>query len=254
LRVLQIAAVLSWLLAASGPSAACSLAGCLGDGIETRRTFVVDITYGGKPLPGAAVIVRTFGGETNNKELFSGVTARNGKIIVAELLPGNYWLYAEFMGISAGSECFHVVPTSSRSAKKRIVYTWGELAPGFRRMAGRLVDSEPSQGGSPIMNLVHRVDVPIANAKMKLQNPITAAVYTTESDTNGHFSFGEMPPGTYVLHIDGGTVTDGRDYESTDLLVALGDKAKRGTLLLSRPEAGSTSCGHTSLELRDDPT
>jgi hypothetical protein len=46
-------------------------------------------------------------------------------------------------------------------------------------MAGRLVDSQPGHGDSPIMNLVHRVDVPIAHAKLKLQNPVTAAVYST---------------------------------------------------------------------------
>jgi hypothetical protein len=218
-----------------------------------RRTFVVDITYGGKPLPGVAVKVRGFGGEKNNNELFSSVTARNGKVSVGDLPPGNYWLDAEFLGISADSGCFHVAPSSSRSAKKRIAYTWGDLAPGFRRMAGRLVDSEPSHGGSPIMNLIHRVDVPIAHAKMKLQNPITAAVYSTESDADGHFNFGDIPSGTYVLHVDGGIVTAGRDYESTDLLVALSDKAKWDTLLLSRREGGGGSCGGTYLELRNDP-
>jgi hypothetical protein len=250
---LSIIAILASALAASTPSTACSLAGCANGGVEMRRDFVVDITYGGKPLPGVAVEVRGFGGEKDNSQLFSSVTAHNGKVNVGELLPGTYWLYAEFLGIPAGGQCFHVAPSSSRSAKKRIAYEWGDLAPGVRRMAGRLVDSQPGHGDSPIMNLIHRVDVPIANAKMKLQNPITAAVYSTESDTDGHFNFGHIPPGTYVLHVDGGTVTNGRDYESTDLLVALGDTAKWDTLLLSRREAGGGSCGGTYLELRNDP-
>jgi hypothetical protein len=228
--------------------------GCAGDGVEMRRTFVVDITHGGKPLPGVSVEVRGFGGENHNVQLFSGVTARNGNVNVGELLPGNYWLYAEFLGIPAGRECFHVAPSSSRSAKKRIAYEWGDLAPGFRRMAGRLVDSQPGHGDSAIMNIIHRVDVPIAHAKMKLQNPITAAVYSTESDAGGHFAFGDIPPGTYVLHVEAGTVTDGRDYESTDLLVALGNTAKRDALQLSRHEGGATDCGGTYLELRNDPT
>jgi hypothetical protein len=230
------------------------MAGCLGDGVEMRQTFVVDIAYDGKPLPGVAVEVRGFGGEKNDSKLFSSVTASNGKVNVGELPPGNYWLYTDFLGISAGSQCFHVAPSSSRSAKKRISYEWGGLAPGVRRMAGRLVDSQPGHGGSPIMNLVHRVDVPIAHAKMKLQNPISAAVYSTESDAEGHFTFGQIPPGTYVLHVEGGTVTNGRDYESTDLLVALGDTAKWDTLLLSRREAGGGSCGGTYLELRHEPS
>jgi hypothetical protein len=193
------------------------VAGCAGDG---------DVSYGGKPLPGVTVAVRGLGGEKGNKQLFWSVTARTGKVYVGELPPGNYWLHAEFLGISAGSQYLHVAPSSSHSAKKRIAYEWGDLAPAVRRMAGRLVDSQPGHGGSPIMNQLHRVGVPIVHAKMKLQNPITAAVYSTESDADGRFTLGDVPPGTYVLHVDGGTVTDGRDYESTDLLVALGDKAK----------------------------
>jgi hypothetical protein len=253
LRILQIAAILGSLLATSTPSTACSMAGCAGDGVEMRRTFVVDVTHGGRPLPGVVVEVRGYGGENHNKQLFSSVTARNGKVIVGELPPGNYWLYAEFLGISAGSQCFHVPPSSSHSAKKRIAYEWGDLAPGVRQMAGRLVDSQPGHGSSPILNAIHRVDVPIAHAKLKLENPITAAVYTTESDADGHFTFGDIAPGTYVLHSDGGTVTDGRNYESTDLVVALNHAAKRDTLLLSRREGGGGSCGGTYLELRNDP-
>jgi hypothetical protein len=87
-----------------------------------RRTFVVDVTYGGTPLPGVAVKVRGFGGEKNDSELFSSVTARNGRVIVGDLPPGNYWLHAEFLGISAGSRCFPVASSSSRSAKKQIAY------------------------------------------------------------------------------------------------------------------------------------
>jgi Carboxypeptidase regulatory-like domain len=105
-------------------------------------------------------------------------------------------------------------------------------------MAGRLIDSQPGYGASPILNLVHRVDVPISHAKTKLQNPGTAAVYGAESDADGNFVFGQIPPGTYVLHVDGGTEANGRDYESSDLLVALGNTAKWDTLLLSRRDAG----------------
>lgn len=103
------------------------------------------------------------------------------------------------------------------------------------------------------MNLIHRVDVPIAHARLKLENPITAAVYTAESDADGRFTFGDIAPGTYVLHVDGGTVTDGRDYDSTDLVVALSHAAKWDTLLLSRRDGGGGSCGGTYLELRNDP-
>jgi hypothetical protein len=226
--------------------------GCSGDGVELRRTFVIEITHGGKPLPGVSVKVRGVGGEKNEGVSFAGVTARNGKVNLRELPPGTYWLTTDLLGISAGSQCFHVAASSSRSAKKRIAYEWGDLAPGIRRMAGQLVDSQPGHVGTPLMNLLHPVDVPIVHAKMKLQNPITSAVYSTESDASGHFTFGQIPPGTYVLHVEGGTVTNGRDYDSTDLVVALGDTAKWDTLLLSRRQGGS--CGGTQLEFRNDPT
>ena len=227
------------------------MAGCLNNGIEMRRTFVVDIAFDGKPLPGVAVEVR--GGESDRK-FFSSVTASDGKVNVGELPPVNYWLYTDFLGISAGSQCFHVASSSSRSAKKRIFYAWGESAPGVRRIAGRLVDSQPGHGDNPIMNRVHSVNVPMAHAKIKLQNPTSTAVYSTESDAEGHFNFGQIPPGTYVLHVEGGTVTNGRDLESTDFLVALNETANWDTLLLARREAGGGSCGGTSLELRHEPT
>ena len=117
------------------------------------RSLSAVITYGGRPLPGVAVEVRGFGGEKDNSKLFSTVTALNGKVNVGDLPPGNYWLYTDLLGISAGSQCFHVAPSASRTAKKRIAYEWGDLAPGVGRMTGRLVDSQPSHGGSPISNL-----------------------------------------------------------------------------------------------------
>jgi hypothetical protein len=217
-----------------------------------RSSFVVGITHQGKPLPGVSVEVRGFGGEKNESKLFSGLTASKGKVNVGALPPGVYWLDAQYMGIFAGSQCFHVASSRSLKAKKRLNYEWGDLAPGVRHMAGRLIDSQPVQGGSAISNLIHRVEVPIAHARLTLHDPLTASVYTTESAVDGRFSFGQIPPGTYVLHIDGGMVSNGRDYEPTDLLVALGEKAKRNTLLLSRRDAGAGSCGGTDLELRNE--
>lgn len=229
------------------------MAGCLGDGVEMHSKFTVAITHQGKPLPGVSIEIRGFGGEKNDSKIFSGLTASDGKVNVGALLPGVYWLDAEYLGIFAGSQCFHVASGTTGKAKKRLTYEWGDLAPGVRQMEGRLVDSQPGQGGTPLSNLIHRVEVPIVNAKMKLQNPLTASVYTTESDEHGNFSFGQVPTGTYVLHIEGGTVTKGRDYESTDLLVALREKANSDTLLLSRRDAGAGSCGGTYLELRNAP-
>ena len=253
MKISAIVAVCVSLLAVSTPSIACSVAGCAVDGVELRANFIVGVTHQGRPLPGVSVEIRGFGGEKNDGKLFSGLTGSNGKVDIGALPPGVYWLDAEYLGIFAGSQCFHIAPSASAKAKKRLTYEWGDLAPGVRQMAGRLIDSQPGQGETPILNLIHRVEVPIAHARMRVQNPLTGAAYSTESGVDGHFSFGQLPAGTYVLHIDGGTVSNGRDYESTDLLVALSEKAKWDTLLLSRRDAGGGSCGGTYLELRNSP-
>jgi hypothetical protein len=245
--------VLVLIVAFSPPSTACSVAGCLGDGVEMHSKFTVAITHQGKPLPGVSIEIRGFGGEKYDSKLFSGLTASDGKANVGALPPGLYWLDAEYLGIFAGSQCFHVATGATGKAKKRLTYEWGDLALGVRQMEGRLIDLQPGQGGTPLSNLIHRVEVPIVHAKVKLQNPLTTSVYTAETDEHGYFRFGEVPPGTYVLHIDGGAVTNGREYESTDLLVALSKKAKSDTLLLSRRDAGAGSCGGIYMELRNAP-
>jgi hypothetical protein len=114
-----------------------------------------------------------------------------------------------------------------------------------------MVDSQPGKGGNSLQNLLHRVDVPIAEAKLELRGPIVGAVYTAVSDANGHFAFDHVPDGTYVLHIDAGTASEGRPFDATDLLVRFSNTAKRSTLLVSRREPGGGSCGGTSLEIED---
>jgi hypothetical protein len=207
--ILLFAAIFSSLLTFPIPSVACSLIGCAGNGIEMRRNFVVHITHQDRALSGVSVHVRRFGGENNDTELFSGMTSSDGTVQVDDLPPGEYWLDAELLGISAGSECFHIGPSASRKAKKQLTYEWGDLAPAVRRIAGRLVDNQPGQEGTPIWNLIHRVDVPIAEAKLKLEDPRTGAVYTTTSDVDGHFAFAGKADGIYVLHVDAGIAPGG---------------------------------------------
>ena len=127
-------------------------------------------------------------------------------------------------------------------------YDWGDLAPGFRRAEGRLIDSEPGKGENPIWNIIHRVEVPIRGAHLKLQNPVDGATFETTPAEDGSFSFDGVPSGTYVLHAEGGQ--SDRDYDSTDQLISIGPTAKRDTLLLVSREAGGGSCGGNHLELR----
>jgi hypothetical protein len=203
-----------------------------------------------KPLPGATVEITGPQGTSGAKK-FNVTTDKDGFARITNLAPGDYWLNAEYLDIGAGYHCFHIKERPSRKAKRDLAYDWGDLAPGTRRIAGKLLDSQPGKDGTPIGNLLHRVDVPIAAAKLTLQNATTRAVYHTISDANGGFAFDGIPNGTYVLHIDAGKVAPKGDYGASDLLVSLGPTANRDSLLLKRQEASGGSCGGASLALQE---
>ena len=231
-------------------TAACSAVGCLDRGIELRRNFTVRVTHQGKPLAGVTVQI-TADSEGGSHKPFSGLTSRDGTAHFTNLSPGDYWIKADLLGISAGYECFHINSSASRKAKKSRRYEWGDEPPAARQAIGRLIDSQPGKGGNPLENLLHRVDVPIAEARLELRQPVVGTVYTTLSDANGHFAFDRVPDGVYVLHIAAHTANGTRAFDATDLLVRLSDTAREGTMLLSRREAGGGSCGGTSLEIKD---
>jgi hypothetical protein len=218
-----------------------------------RRDFVVDVTHDGKPLKGVTVLITKYGGEEAGSKLFSATTASDGTVHVADLPAGVYWLDAELLGITAGSQCFHIGNRTSRKAKRKVTYEWGDLAPAIRQVAGRLIDSQPGQGGSPLWNQFHRVEGPISEARLRLQDALSDGVYSTLSNSEGHFSFSSIPNGIYVLHVEGGTAPGGRGIESSDHLIRLSGNAKGDTLLLSHRDAGFGSCGGTSLELEEIP-
>jgi hypothetical protein len=244
-----LSAVLLSFLSLPASTVACSAIGCDLNGLELQRTFVVAVMHAGKPLRGVSVRVTDNAG----KELFSAVTAADGRVRLQGFVSGQYWLEAELLGVFAGTECFHIAAHKSTKAKKTVKYDWGDFAPATRQIAGRLIDNQPGQDGTPIWNLLHPIDVPISNAALKLQDPLSGAVYSTVSDFDGHFSFGGIPKGVYVLHIDAGTALGDREYQSTDLLIRLSDAAERETLLLARQNGGAGSCGDTSLALMNTP-
>ncbi len=231
------------------PAGACSLAGCQDRGIEMRSDFAVKIRHADIPLPGATVEIAGPQG-TSGARKFTVTTDKDGIARITSLAPGDYWLDAEYLAIGAAYHCFHVKERPSRKAKSNLTYDWGDLAPGTRRIAGKLLDSQPGKGGTPIWNLGHRVDVPIVGAKLTLQNATTRAVYHTTSDASGAFAFDAIPNGTYVLHIDAGKVEKDRDYEASDHLISLGSTANGDSLLFKRQEASGGCCGGTSLELQ----
>jgi hypothetical protein len=213
-----------------------------------NRNFVVAVKHEGKPLKGVTVKVT----DASATLRFSAETTSTGAASIAGLPPGDYWLDISFLGIGAGYECFHVSERPSRRAKQRVKFEWGDEAPATRRIAGRLIDSRPGTGENPIWNIIHRVNAPITEARVNLQDPITQKIFSTTSDRNGTFAMDGIPAGIYVLHIEGGR--GGRDYEPTDLLIRLSRNASRDALELIRREAGSGSCGGTSLDLVNTPS
>jgi hypothetical protein len=232
------------------PAGACEVTGCMDGGIEMRSDFSVKLRHADKPLPGATVEI--IGPQnTSGAKKFTVTTDKDGIAPITNLAPGDYWLNAEYLDIGAAYHCFHVKERPSRTAKRNLAYDWGDLAPGTRRIAGKLLDSQPGKGGTLIWNLGHSVEVPISGAKLTLQGATTNAVYHTTSDANGAFAFDGIPNGTYVLHIDAGKVEPDRSYEANDHLISLGSNAKRDSLLLKLREARGGSCGGTSLELQE---
>lgn len=218
----------------------CSMAGCLNDGDEMRPTFEILVKHEDRPLAGVSFHV-----VANGAEQFSGITDESGSIHVPTLSPGLYWLKGEILGTGVVETCFHVGGKPSRKAKTQLIYTWGDEAPATSRIAGRLVDSQPAKGGTPIWNVTHRIDVPIAGSGLTVRDPLTNALYLTTSDKDGYFSFEGLPDGTYVLHIDASNADD-HTFDSTDSVVQLDTSAKRSKLLFKR---GPSGCGATVLAL-----
>lgn len=238
--------VLSFLPATTLSS---SMAGCAGDGAEMRQSFKVRVLHADKPLPGVTVrIART--GEGGDEKFFLGTTGSDGSVHITNLPPGNYWIYTDLLGIGAGTNCFHVSSHSTSKALKSLKYEWGDLAPATRSMQGTVVDLQPGKTGTLIERLLHRVEVPIPNARLTLHDPFSGSAVTTLTDETGKFSFAGISKRTYVVHIDSGTAPGGREYDSSDILVALADKARLDTLRLVRREASGGSCGGTSIELQ----
>src|SRR5262245_42279377 len=98
-------------------------------------TFTVRITQMGKALPGVRVDVAKSTDEQSTPKFF-GVTAADGTLKITNLPPGNYSIYTELLGISAGAECFHVNKRSSLRAKTRLQYEWGDYPTPISQIKG----------------------------------------------------------------------------------------------------------------------
>jgi hypothetical protein len=246
LKIIAVSIVCSALIPAI-PAAACSMVACLGRGDEMQRNFVVKVRHEGKPLAGVIVDVSIQGGKDKQ---FSGVTGADGTVHVTTLPSGDYWLNAGYLGVTAAYQCFHVEDHPTRKAREHLIFSWGDYASATRQVVGKLIDSQPGEGGTPLWNMTHRVEVPIYGASMKLTAAVTGVAYTAISDDRGEFAFSTVPNGKYVLHVDGGTVRSGRNYDTADFVLDVTAKAQYDALLLMNREADGGSCGGISLDLR----
>lgn len=219
---------------------ACSLAGCLNSGAEMNRDFTVTITHDGKPLAGVDVEIRAIG-----RTVFSAESGSDGTVHVAQLESGEYWIAARFLGVGAAQGCFHVEKQPTSSAKNALHYEWGDDAPATRRVAGKLVENRPGKGGSPLWNQLHRVDVPVVDAKLTLRSALTSDTFRTSSDTNGEFFMDGVPPGTYVLHVEGGLPA--AYGPTTDVVLNVSEHVPHDYMVFKTDEGGG-SCGDLDAE------
>lgn len=243
LRIFASLAILFFFATSPHSSLACSVVGCVGDGVESRSNLIIRIAHAGKPLPGVTVQIAGEGGQ-----IFSGITQADGAVHISGLKPGDYWLHAELLGIYAGSTCFHVNPRASKKARKQLKFDWGGEPSAISRIAGRLEISELGKEGDLVYRLRHRINLPIRNASLILRSPFTDAVYRRVSDQDGAFLFSDVPPGIYVLHVEGGEPPSGEVFGSDDFLLNLAASASAKKLVLT-PDVGGGSCGGWSLAL-----
>jgi len=250
-RIAPTVIVLTMFLGFVYRAAACSDVACVGNGTEMRDSFVVTIQHADRPLLGAKVEI-TSGVNGAYAQRFSGTTDQHGKVYIAGLPKGEYWLKASLLGIDAAYQCFHVAKSPTRKAKRDLKFDWGDWAPSTRQIAGKLVYCEPAKDKGPVLSFLC-TSVPVMGTKFTLQHPVTGATYAATSDEKRSFTFKDVPSGTYVLHAEGGRTPD-RAYDSTDVLINLNPDARNDALLLTKREPCGGSCGGTSLDLETSVT
>jgi hypothetical protein len=247
-RIAQIAVGALVLSGMSIPLHACSMAGCLNQGIEMRSSFTVRVSHNGKPLPGVTVTVRavmdpkTESKDESPKLLITAKTDARGELHTVNLPPGNYWINASLLGFDAGDTCFHVNRRPQRP-KGSFEFTWGDDAIQTLAVAGSLSATKPGPGKSPIERITHSVRGPVASAPMTLTNALTQQRYTAATSSDGGFVFADVPEGAYVLSIG-----DNRsDFAERSLMLQVVTSAHRDHLSLMAVE---TSCG-PGIEVQD---
>lgn len=202
---------------------------------RARPTFSVRVTHDKKPLSGATVTLHGWTPVGTEVESVI-VTDSNGIARVAGVQPGNYGMTAKFLGIGAWSDCFHVNSNSSILATRRLTIEWGQfpnLSSG--QLDGTLVESRPPATGTPLWRASHRAEVALDGVHLNATNVETRAVASATSGVDGTFTFGSLPDGDWVLHID-----DSDSISGYNLLFRVNARGHGKPLIIERRDSG---CG-----------
>ncbi len=233
---------------ASLPVAACSAQSCIDGGLEMKPSFTVVAKLRDKPLPRATVRIDKYVPNQDSQVWLKGITSSAGTFRVVSLPPGDYWIHVEMLGVWVGGECFHIGSGFSLMAKRQLKYEW-HYVNETSRVAGKLIDSQLGEGPT-VMDKLRRKEVPIVNAKFRLQNIASEENFETRSDEDGSFAFGSISDGTYVLSVEGGRST--REFGSDQWGFKVDARSKRYSLHLTSSDPFGGSCGGTELKLKPE--
>lgn len=217
--------------------------------LETQRVspdLTVVVTHRQKPIAGIEIQVVP---EGSSETIYSGVTDRQGTVLIQGLKPGAYFLTASHRDFEAGEVLLEVADSTVAAAKKRLDFQWADSAYQSRRVAGTLTGFVPGDTGNAIMNLVHPRVTLYAGVAITLKNAFSDDEYRTISDSSGLFILEPVPDGIYVLTIDGGMKSVWGTVGPTRQVLDLTQAASRDSLDFQL-QPGS-SCGPPHLELKE---
>lgn len=177
---------------------------------------------------------------TSGDVLRAATTDFQGKARFESVSPGDYYLSAEHLGISAAYHCFHVASGTSFFAKRKQAYKWGDWSTAVRAVTGTLIDRRLGTGGTLLWNISHSVSKPIAGSLLRLHSFETGAIREAMSDDSGNFDFGPLREGLYVLHAVARTAEP--SYDESHSLLRVHPGATKGFVTLTHTPFSAGRC------------
>jgi len=158
------------------------------------------VLYEGKPLRG--VTVRVDSHEFQPKTVFRGVTSAKGSVRTKSLPPGDYDVFAEYLGVSTMESFLRVLPRPTKAAHRDLTMNWGPESPGAAdqieasNVAGRVFEVSSPKDGQPAK---------VRAVTLVLRSVPSGTMVALQTAVNGHFAFEGVSEGLYVLSVQGRT-------------------------------------------------